>query len=81
MPPLATYNAGNMMARKVFQRAFTAAVLVLLVAFPALAGDGFEGKAPQLEPSPPWVAIVYSVVGLAGVAVVAFKNAKRTHLD
>ncbi|RPI63417.1 MAG: hypothetical protein EHM48_02475 [Planctomycetaceae bacterium] len=28
-----------------------------------------------------WVAVLYSAVFAAAIAVVAFKNAKRTHLD
>ena len=47
----------------------------------ALAGraDGYE--APEIEAKPPWVAILYVFIALAGICVVGFKNAKRTHLD
>ena len=39
-------------------------------------------SAPKIEDgATPWTAIIYSVVALAGIAVVGFKNAKRTHLD
>lgn len=44
------------------------------------ANDGFA-KTPQSESPTPWGAISWSIVLLIGVAVVAFKNAKRTHLD
>jgi hypothetical protein len=35
---------------------------------------------PQ-EPGTPWVAILYALVGAAGIGAVAFKSAKRSHLD
>ena len=38
--------------------------------------------APMVEKTPvPWVAFLCTVVALAGVAVVAFKSSRRTHLD
>ena len=44
-----------------------------------LAGDGITPPIP--EPTFPWLAMFYTCVIVAGIAVVAFKNAKRTHLD
>lgn len=41
--------------------------------------DGI-GVAP-LDGSMPWIAILCTLVFVAGVAVVGFKNARRTHLD
>ena len=43
------------------------------------AGDGIE--PPVLEPHFSWLSLLYTVVGAAGIAVVAFKDAKRSHLD
>ena len=65
-----------------------AAVLVTLLAAPAVSlgqdadapTDTFTG--PNIEDGPvPWLAILYTLVACAGIGVVAFKNAKRTHLD
>lgn len=52
---------------------------VLLTPAWAVAEDGYtvEGMAS----STPWLAILYTVVALGGVAVVGFKNSRRTHLD
>jgi len=54
---------------------------VLLRAVPASGATDQSPPAPQLEPGTPWVAILYTLVGLAGISVVGFKNSKRTHLD
>ena len=48
-------------------------------AFGQTVSDGY--LAPPLEPSIDWWVLLYFVVGCAGIAVVAFKSAKRTHLD
>ena len=37
--------------------------------------------APKIKASMPWTAVMYSVVALAGICVVAFKNPKRTRSD
>ena len=42
-------------------------------------GDGYS-QSPVVERTR-WVGFVYAAIGVAGVAVVGFKNAKRTHLD
>jgi len=55
------------------------AAVVLLAAGQALAGDGYY--SPELDYSPPWLSILYALVGTVAVCVPAFKNAKRTHLD
>ena len=56
-----------------------AVVFVLgLAAVPALAGrfDNVPEKSKL-----PVLPTVFSLVGLAGIAAVGFKHAKRTHLD
>jgi hypothetical protein len=40
-----------------------------------------SGKAPEIEDSPAWFPVMVALVALAGIAVVGFKNARRTHLD
>ena len=55
---------------------------VLVAGAPTLcaATDGFEQKLEEGGPFP-WAALLYTAVAVAGIAVVAFKNARRTHLD
>jgi len=62
-----------------FIRAALAAAAWLLVPAVAICRD--EYKNPAKKESIPWVAVLYMLVSLAGIAVVAFKHAKRTHLD
>ena len=57
----------------------TLVIIVLSPCLPASGEDPYEG--PQLESSAPWLAIMYAVVFAAGICVVGFKNAGRTHLD
>ncbi len=45
----------------------------------ALAGDGFQ--PPTDENSTDWIALAVAAVAAIAVCVLAFKNAKRTHLD
>ena len=45
----------------------------------AAAGDGFK-PPPQEQGFSLW-ALLYTLVAAAAVAVVGFRNAKRTHLD
>ena len=40
-----------------------------------------KAGAPELESSTPFWPILCTVVALLGICVVAFKNAKRSHLD
>lgn len=42
-------------------------------------GNGYS-QAPVVKHTR-WIAFVCAGVALAGVAIVGFKNAKRTHLD
>jgi len=59
-----------------------ASVLAATLSFlPAVAVC--EDNYPQapLEPSRPWAPVLYAIVFLAAVCVVAFKHARRTHLD
>ena len=61
----------------------TLVVVLLLAAGPALAKKNpktIDG-APVLEWSLPLLAVGYLAAGLAGIAVVGFKNSKRSHLD
>jgi hypothetical protein len=41
--------------------------------------DGFTVQ--PIEAKPAWICIGISALALAGVCVVAFKNARRSHLD
>ena len=57
---------------------------VLLLAWSAgrlAADDGYVAAAPVAKVKIPWQAVLYALTALAGIAVVGFKNAKRTHLD
>ena len=48
----------------------------------AIASAGDDGHAAaRIDPSTDVWAIVYAIVALAGICVIGFKNAKRTHLD
>jgi len=62
------------------QKLFWTGLVSLICLSPALAASRSQGP-PEIEWSPPWVAILYTIVFLVGICVVAFKNAKRTHLD
>lgn len=55
--------------------------IALLAAEPAaaLAADGYQ--APAIERSGIWKPVLVIVVAVAAICVLAFKNAKRTHLD
>ena len=55
--------------------------LVLLVVTSAIGATDESEPAPKLESSIPWVAIMYTLVGLGGITAIGFKNSKRTHLD
>ena len=57
-------------------------VMVLgMTAATGLARDDDSDYIPKIEPSTPWMAVAYAAAGLAGIAVVGFKNSNRTHLD
>ena len=45
------------------------------------ASNKASKKPPTIAAGQPWMAAVYSVVALAGICVVAFKNPKRTRAD
>ena len=48
----------------------------------AIASAGDDGHAAKsIDPATDLFAILYALAALAGICVVAFKNAKRTHLD
>ena len=53
--------------------------LIFLAASIAAANDNYS--APELKTSAPWAAITYTAVAVIAILVVAFKNARRTHLD
>ena len=55
-------------------------------AFAQAISDGYQDPVaprvvPALDPSVDWWTILYFVVACLGIAVVSFKNARRTHLD
>jgi len=54
-------------------------LLAILAARTVRVGDGYQ--APPTETKVPLLAIIYVLVALAGICVVAFRDAKRTHLD
>jgi hypothetical protein len=62
----------------------TCAILLLvgvlvLTGVTALGAKTVGGKPtpPNIKASQPWMAVVYSVVALAGICVIAFKDPKR----
>ena len=59
---------------------YLAVLMVLVVSAVVVANDGYPDPE-ELEAKFPWLPILYSVVCLAGILVVGFKNCKRTHLD
>lgn len=52
---------------------------VLAMALPAMGVD--NNVIPEREKAVPWLGIGFAVLCLALICVVAFLNAKRTHLD
>ena len=64
-----------------------AAVLTFVLAHASIAEAALDKSyldpfgSPLLESSFPTYAILYLLVGLAGVCMVGFKNSGRTHLD
>ena len=68
------------MLRSVFRKiALVWLLAALFVPSVGLCED--EYSAPAKESKKPWMAILYAAVGFAGVLVVGFKHARRTHLD
>ncbi|HUT01194.1 MAG TPA: hypothetical protein VM031_01965 [Phycisphaerae bacterium] len=69
------------------RRSMRKAVVTLVGSLIALAGtlaaapSAKPKGAPPLEPSLPSWALLATLVALVGICVVAFKNAKRSHLD
>ena len=68
--------------RRMIKQTLLSVGMILVAAAEAMAveADGFAPKA-NLETSVNWPAILCTAVFLAAVGVVAFKNARRTHLD
>ena len=66
---------------KIVKLAQVCLAVATLVLIPTAAICEDEYPAPAREESVPWLAILYAVVCLGGIAAVAFKHAKRTHLD
>jgi len=60
-----------------------ALVCLLVVLFVPAVGlcEEDQYSAPARKEKTPWAAALYAAVGLAGVLVVGFKHARRTHLD
>ncbi len=52
-----------------------------ILAAPAAAIPAPPPEPPAIEPSTSWLTIAYAAVGVIAICVVAFKNARRTHLD
>jgi hypothetical protein len=56
--------------------------MAILATFAAALGQGGDAYgAPVLEHAPPWQAIVCTIAGVLAICAIAFKNARRTHLD
>ena len=53
--------------------------MAALPAAAAFAGDGYQ--VPDIQKPAMWKPALVAVVALAAICVVAFKNARRTHLD
>jgi len=51
--------------------------MIVLVESTAM-GRSNVPRAPEIEPSLSYMVILYSLVALAGICVIAFKNPKRT---
>lgn len=63
-------------------KAFLPGLITALTAGVAFAADAKDMYQPQpIDIETPWSTILCWIVGLAAVAVLAFKNARRTHLD
>lgn len=62
-------------------RSLAVAAITLLWAAPVMARRIDPNVTPELDYSPAWVGIFYSLIFIAGIVVVGFKNARRTHLD
>jgi hypothetical protein len=60
-------------------RTCLAGLALLLPVAPAICQDKYT--QPALEHKPSWAAVIYTVVALIAICVVAFKHARRTHLD
>ncbi len=56
-------------------------IVIAAAAVPAMAVGEDMNPAVPLTDELPWSAIIYALVFVIGIAVVGFKNAKRTHLD
>ena len=53
-------------------------LISILAAAPPVVGDRYQ--APAVQGSTSLVAVVYTLVVLAGICVLGFKSAHRTHL-
>jgi hypothetical protein len=67
------------MTKRMTLALFWAAMLVAATVAHAATGDGYE--IPELEAKTQWISIGVSVLALAGIVIVAFKNPHRSHLD
>ena len=57
-------------------------LVLAMVAGVAFADDDEEAKPMTYEKAdPPVMGIIYSLVGLLGICVVAFKNPRRSHQE
>ena len=71
--------------RRAVIRTLSALLMIAVLAMPAgrvsAARAAVPKGAPVVKTSTPWRAVIYSMVALAGICVVAFKDPRRTHLD
>ena len=71
--------------RRPVKRTLSALLMVAVLAISAgresAAWSAGPKGAPAVKASTPWRAVIYSMVALAGICVVAFKDPRRTHLD
>ena len=60
-------------------RCLAAAVVAATAHAAALAGDGF--KPPTKDDGVNWMALVTAAIAVIAICVLAFKSARRSHLD
>ena len=81
------YDVENVSAPRIIQcmtvrrtaQACVSLAAMLLTSTAALCDDSYD--VTVREGGIQWIAILYALVCLAGICVVAFKHARRTHLD
>ena len=72
------YNLGCMRTRRLIS------ILCVVLACGVLAAPAWAAEdytAPEIDSTPPWPAILFTVVFVVAACAVAFKSSNRTHLD